>query len=158
MSDRRQAAGRLDEAGERSMNVQANSAFAAGGADLLIPAKNYICADFARREAQSLWSRVWQMACREEEIPKVGDFYTYDIVDQSVIVIRVAEDEIKAYHNVCPHRGRTITEGCGHAARLFCKFHGWSWKLDGTIAKVVDRHEWPEDLVSDEELNLVPVK
>jgi len=140
------------------MNVQANSAFAAGGADLLIPAKNYTCPDFARREAESLWPRVWQMACREEEIPRVGDFYTYDIVDQSVIVIRVADDEIKAYHNVCPHRGRTITEGCGHAARLFCKFHGWSWKLDGTIAKVVDRHEWPEALVSDEELNLVPVK
>lgn len=140
------------------MNVQANSAFAAGGADLLIPAKNYICPDFARREAESLWPRVWQMACREEEIPKVGDFYTYDIVDQSVIVIRVADDEIRAYHNVCPHRGRTITQGCGHAARLMCKFHGWTWKLDGTIAKVVDRHEWPEALVSDEELNLIPVK
>src|SRR3546814_1195377 len=98
------------------------------------------------------------MACREEEIPNVGDFYTYDIVDQSIIVIRVAPDEIKAYYNVCPHRGRTITEVCGHAARLFCKYHGWSWKLDGTIAKVVDRHEWPAESLTDDDLDLVPAK
>lgn len=124
----------------------------------IVPAENYISADFARREAEFLWSRVWQMACREEEIPKVGDYYTYDICDQSVIVIRVAADEIKAYHNVCPHRGRTLTEGCGHAARLLCKYHGWSWKIDGTIAKVIDRHEWAEEDLTDENLNLVPVK
>src|SRR3546814_3587477 len=98
------------------------------------------------------------MACLEEEIPNVGAFYTYDIFDQSIIVIRVAPDEIKAYYNVCPHRGRTITEGCGHAARLFCKYHGWSWKLDGTIAKVVDRHEWPAESLTDDDLHLVPVK
>ncbi|MBV9840991.1 MAG: aromatic ring-hydroxylating dioxygenase subunit alpha [Sphingomonadaceae bacterium] len=97
------------------------------------------------------------MACREEEIPKVGDYYTYDIVDQSVIVIRVAPDEIKAYHNVCPHRGRTITEGCGHAARLMCRFHGWSWELNGKNNRVVDRDEWPAATL-DGVLDLVPVK
>ena len=140
------------------MNVHARDGLTANSQDLIVPATNYISPDFARREAEGLWSRVWQMACREEEIPKVGDYYTYDIVDQSVIVVRVAADRIKAYHNVCPHRGRTLTEGCGHAARLICKYHGWSWKLDGTIAKVVDRHEWPDELVADEELNLTPVK
>jgi phenylpropionate dioxygenase-like ring-hydroxylating dioxygenase large terminal subunit len=128
------------------------------GTDGIIPAENYISEEFARREAEHLWKSVWQMACREEEIPKVGNYYTYDIVDQSIIVIRTAPDEIKAFHNVCPHRGRTLTEGCGHAARLFCRYHGWNWKIDGTDAKVVDRHEWaPEDL-TDETLNLKPVK
>ena len=85
----------------------------------VIPAQNYVSEDFAKREAEHLWKKVWQMACREDEIPKVGDYYTYDIVDQSIIVIRTAPDEIKAFHNACPHRGRTLTEGCGHAARLF---------------------------------------
>ena len=140
------------------MNVHAPNTAGTGQGSGIIPAENYISPEFAKREAELLWGRVWQMACREEEIPKVGDFYTYDICDQSVVVVRVAADEIKAYHNVCPHRGRTLTEGCGHAARLFCKYHGWSWSLDGTIAKVVDRHEWPEAMVSDEELNLMPVK
>jgi phenylpropionate dioxygenase-like ring-hydroxylating dioxygenase large terminal subunit len=128
------------------------------GDKAIIPAKNYICPEFAKQEAEHLWKKSWQMACREEEIPKVGDYYTYDIVDQSIIVIRSSPHEIKAFHNVCPHRGRTLTEGCGHAARLFCKYHGWNWKIDGTDPKVVDRHEWaPEDL-TDENLNLSPVK
>ena len=140
------------------MNEQTRVGRQQDGAGYVVSAENYISTEFAKAEAERMWYRVWQMACREEEIPNVGDFYTYDIVDQSVIVVRVAADEIKAYHNVCPHRGRTLTEGCGHAARLFCKYHGWSWKLDGTVAKVVDRHEWPEDMVSDEALNLVPVK
>lgn len=124
----------------------------------LIPPYRYTSPDHARLEAEKLWSRVWQMACREEEIPNVGDYYTYEIVDQSVIVIRTAPDVIKAFHNVCPHRGRTITEGCGHAARLFCKFHGWSWKIDGTNTNVVDRHEWPFEIMKDEDINLLPVK
>ncbi|MEO5598241.1 MAG: aromatic ring-hydroxylating dioxygenase subunit alpha [Novosphingobium sp.] len=141
------------------MNVHASGeAVKTGAMGGIVAAENYISPEFAKCEAETLWGRVWQMACREEEIPKVGDYYTYDIVDQTVIVVRVAPDEIKAFHNVCPHRGRTLTEGCGHAARFVCKFHGWTWKLDGTVAKVVDRHEWPEDLVSDELLNLVPVK
>ena len=140
------------------MNVQAPDSLKADPASGIISAESYISRDFAEREAADLWPRVWQMACREEEIPNVGDYYTYDIVDQSVIVIRVAPDEIKAYNNVCPHRGRTITEGCGHAARLFCRFHGWSWQLSGKLAKVVDRHEWPEGQLVDEELDLVPVK
>lgn len=140
------------------MNVQTKDGLLQDGAGYVVAADHYISPEFAKIEAEKLWYRVWQMACREEEIPNVGDFYTYDIVDQSIIVIRVATDEIKAYYNVCPHRGRTITEGCGHAARLFCKFHGWSWKLDGTIAKVVDRHEWPEESLTDDDLNLVPVK
>ncbi|OHD01498.1 MAG: hypothetical protein A2885_02735 [Sphingopyxis sp. RIFCSPHIGHO2_01_FULL_65_24] len=140
------------------MNVQTKDGLLQDGAGYVVAADHYISPEFAKIEAEKLWYRVWQMACREEEIPNVGDYYTYDIVDQSIIVIRVATDEIKAYYNVCPHRGRTITEGCGHAARLFCKFHGWSWKLDGTIAKVVDRHEWPEESLTDDDLNLVPVK
>lgn len=126
----------------------------AGG---IVPAENYISAEFLREEAELLWPRVWQMACREEEIPKVGDFYTYDILDQSIIVVRAEENLIKAYYNVCPHRGRTLTEGCGHTARLFCKYHGWQWKLTGENSRVVDRHEWGEDL-KDEDIALREVK
>lgn len=124
----------------------------------VIPAGHYLSADFARRESDHLWPRVWQMACREEEIPKVGDFYTYDIVEQSIIVIRTAPDEIKAFHNVCPHRGRTLTEGCGHAARLFCRYHGWNWKIDGTDPRVVDRHEWAAEDLTDEDVSLSLVR
>jgi phenylpropionate dioxygenase-like ring-hydroxylating dioxygenase large terminal subunit len=64
----------------------------------------YISPDYAREEKDKLW----QMACREEEIPNVADFHTYIIIDQSVIVLRLSEDEVVAYHNACRHRGRWI--------------------------------------------------
>lgn len=94
-----------------------------------IPAENYTSRDFAQLEAEHLWPRTWQMACREEEVPTVGSFHTYDILGDSIIVVRTAPEEIKAFHNVCPHRGRRITQGCGKTARLHCRFHGWQWDL-----------------------------
>ena len=76
-----------------------------------VPKEDYICRDFARREKERLWTRVWQVACREQELPKVGDYITYDICDQSIIVVRSGPETISAYYNVCTHRGRRLTEG-----------------------------------------------
>ena len=122
-----------------------------------VPVDDYISRDFAEREARHLWPRVWQVACREEEIPRVGDYYTYDIVDESITVVRTGADEIKAYYNVCPHRGRRLTGGCGHSARLHCKYHGWQWDLHGRNVVVVDRDDWGTKL-TDEDVALKPVK
>ena len=95
---------------------------------------------------ERLWPYVWQIACREEEIPKVGDFVTYDILDESVIVVRSKADQIRAYFNVCPHRGNRITEGCSHAKQFVCAYHGWRFGLDGRNVKVVDRDDWGDRL------------
>src|SRR5690349_3854805 len=69
------------------------------GPEDFIPKEDYVSRDFARLEQQRLWPRAWQMACREEEIPRVGDYVTYDILDESIILVRVAPDRIAAYHN-----------------------------------------------------------
>ncbi|MBV9509632.1 MAG: aromatic ring-hydroxylating dioxygenase subunit alpha [Caulobacteraceae bacterium] len=122
-----------------------------------IPAADYISPEFFAREKAGLWPRVWQMACREEEIPKVGDYYTYDILDDSVIVVRTGPDAFAAYYNVCPHRGRRLTGGCGHTGRFHCRFHGWQWAIDGKNTLVVDRHEWGAAL-TDADVDLKPVK
>ena len=94
----------------------------------------YIDPGFAKTEFERLWTRTWQMACREEHIPEVGDYHVYDIGTRSFIVTRVAENEIKAYYNACLHRGTKLkpsgTEGS--ARDLKCPFHGWTWNLDGT--------------------------
>src|SRR4051794_16349025 len=107
-----------------------------------VPAAAYVSREHAQREKQRLWPRVWQMACREEEVASPGDFYTYYIADESITVVRKQNGEIAAYYNVCPHRGRRLTSGCGRMGRFHCKFHGWQWSLDGTAAEVVDRHDW----------------
>jgi len=107
-----------------------------------VPASDYVSRDFAQLEKARLWPKVWQVACREEEIPKVGDFITYQICDQSLIVVRSAPGEISCFHNVCLHRGRRLTEASGNVARFYCNYHGWQWGLDGKLVKVLDRDDW----------------
>ena len=108
----------------------------------MIEKKSYFKPEFVALEKERLWPRVWQMSCRVEEIPKIGDYVTYDIADESFIVVRTGSDRIAAYYNVCQHRGRRLTEGCGHTVKLQCKFHGWQWNLDGSNARVVDKADW----------------
>lgn len=81
-----------------------------------IPKQRYYDPEFYALEAEMLWPRMWQMACRLEEIPKPGDFVEYEILDQSVIVARVDNHTVRAYHNACRHRGVKLVEGNGIGA------------------------------------------
>ena len=123
----------------------------------VIPKERYVSREFFDLEMERLWPRVWQIACREEEIPEVGDYVTYDIVEESIIVARVAPDRIAAYYNACRHRGRRLTDGCGHVRRFVCPFHGWKWNLAGENIDVLARDQW-EGTLTDEYLRLRQVK
>ena len=83
------------------------------------------------------------MACREEDIPNVGDRINYDIVEQSYIIVRTAPDEIKAYYNSCPHRGRALCDKKEHGTNFRCPFHAWTWNLDGSLAWVPAHEDFP---------------
>lgn len=104
----------------------------------------YTDPDFASLEFDRLWSQVWQVAARTDEVPAPGDFTTYQIGDQSILVVRIDEDTVKAYHNFCPHRGTTLGDGCGHfeEGKIICPFHGWRWNLDGQVQLVLERNEF----------------
>jgi hypothetical protein len=75
-----------------------------------VPAWYYTSPEFHALEVEKLWSRVWQLACLEEEIPNVGDYHVYEIADMSFLIVRTA-DGIKAFRNACLHRGRRLVEG-----------------------------------------------
>lgn len=102
----------------------------------------YLSKDILKQENDRMWPKVWQMACRLEEIPHVGDFVTYDVIGESVIVVRTGADQIRAYYNVCQHRGRRLTNGCGKLVKFHCGFHGWQWNLDGSVARILDREDY----------------
>jgi phenylpropionate dioxygenase-like ring-hydroxylating dioxygenase large terminal subunit len=125
--------------------------------DGLVPKERYTSQEFLDAELERLWSRVWQVACREEEIPEPGDFFEYTIGDQSVLVVRSSPGVISAYHNACLHRGTRLAEGVGHfpSDRIRCRYHGWCYGLDGGVRNIPDEHEFP-DLPAD--LHLGPVK
>lgn len=117
---------------------------------LTIGVEAYISETYARAEGDKLWSKVWQQVGRVEEIPKVGDFLTYEILDDSVIIVRSAPDTISAYHNVCSHRGRRLVdtppgahEARGQARQFICGFHGWRYDLDGKNTFAAERQDWP---------------
>lgn len=104
----------------------------------------YTDPEFAQLEFEKLWSRVWQVAARVDEIPAPGDYTTYKIGDQSILVIRVDAATIKTYYNFCPHRGTTLGKGCGHfeGGKIICPFHGWRWDLNGNVKLVLERQEF----------------
>src|SRR5579864_7540557 len=110
-----------------------------------IPAQRYYDPEFFELERKYFWPKVWQMACRLEEIPEIGDWVEYQILDKSVLVIRTRSG-IKAFHNACRHRGVRLGTGVGNCAAqgFVCPFHGWRWNMDGENTFVFGRGEFDE--------------
>ena len=123
-----------------------------------IPYSRYTSRDFARAEADRMWPKVWQWACREEHIAEPGTFHVYDIGDRSVLIVRTAEGQIRGYENFCLHRGTQLkpSGSSGKTNNLRCPFHGWSWSLDGRLVDVPCRWDFPH--VVDEEFTLPEVR
>ena len=108
-----------------------------GPGPTLIPVARYIDRKYHELEKERLWSRVWQMAAHEDDFANVGDVVPYDIATKSYLIVRVAEDEYKAYYNACLHRGRKLRETRAKGLdELRCAFHGWSWNLDGSLKQI----------------------
>lgn len=122
-----------------------------------ISSEAYVSPAFAAREKAKLWPKAWQVACREHEIPNPGDYLVYDVADESVIIVRGRDGSIRAHHNACPHRGRQIMEGCGHAANFRCQYHNWTFDLEGRNIVVQDRDDWCGAL-DREDIDLKPVR
>jgi phenylpropionate dioxygenase-like ring-hydroxylating dioxygenase large terminal subunit len=129
----------------------------------LIPSARYYDEDFYRLECERLWPNVWQMACRLEQIPNIGDWVEYSNVGKSVVVVR-AKDGVKAFENHCRHRGVPIAgrKGNEHGncakSGFICPFHGWRWNMDGECTFVYGRHLFDEELLEKDDLALRPVR
>ncbi len=104
----------------------------------------YIDPAFLQKEYDQLWSKVWQVATRIDAVPEVNDYYTYEIGNRSVFIVRTDADTVKAYHNVCPHRATALTEGSGTFpnGNIICPFHGWRWDTEGENKYVLAREEF----------------
>lgn len=125
-----------------------------------IPVQRYFDEDFYKLECEHLWPRVWQMACRLEQIQNVGDWIEYKILDRSVIVVRT-KSGVKAYHNACRHRGVPLTEGSHGNCEVqgfICPFHGWRWNIDGENTFVYGKHMFSEAQLDKADLALRPCR
>ncbi|MCK0174267.1 SRPBCC family protein [Mycolicibacterium sp. F2034L] len=106
----------------------------------LVPADRYYSDEFARREVERMWPRVWQFACTVDHVAEPGDYVEYRCGPYSIIVLRDDDGELRAFQNVCRHRGNSLCTGSGAELReLRCGYHGWTWDLHGTLRRVPHR-------------------
>ncbi len=135
-----------------------------------IPVQRYFDEEFYQAELDHLWPHVWQMACRIEQIPEVGDWIEYSNVGKSVLVVRT-NDGVKAFHNACRHRGVPVAGAgglgteCGKVAHgncsksgFVCPFHGWRWNMDGDNTFVYGKQLFSEKQLNPDDINLVPCR
>ncbi len=108
-----------------------------------LPVERYISQEFFDREVEKVWRKTWQVACRESRLRNPGDYFVYDIVNDSILLTRTDAGELKGFYNSCLHRGRALKRGAGHADILRCPYHGWSWKLDGDFDSAPCQWDFP---------------
>jgi phenylpropionate dioxygenase-like ring-hydroxylating dioxygenase large terminal subunit len=121
----------------------------------------FLSREYLEAEKEHLWPKIWQMVERETELPDPGDWMTYNVADESVIVLRKDDGSLKAFHNVCPHRGRQLVSVpdmmpgkvhhvAGNSRKNFvCGFHGWTFDLDGNNTYILDPQDWDNRLTED---------
>lgn len=100
-----------------------------------LPAWTYHSQAMLELEIQGLFRTHWQIAGHVSDVPAPGDFFTLDIADDRALIVRGEDGEVRAFHNLCRHRGSRVTaEGRGSCKRAFvCPFHGWVYNIDGTL-------------------------
>lgn len=123
----------------------------------LVPASRYYSAEFAELEVEKMWPRVWQFACTVDHVAAPGDYFEYRCGPYSVLVVRDDDGELRAFQNVCRHRGNAVCTGAGSQLReLRCGYHGWTWDLRGTLRRVPNRKGFGALPMS--EFPLIPVQ
>ena len=101
-----------------------------------LDAARYTDPAYFQREKEKMWPYVWQFAARDEEMPDPGDYVVYENVGKSYLLVRQEDGSVRAFYNVCLHRGRKLRQDDGYAESFECPFHGFTWNTDGTLKSI----------------------
>lgn len=105
-----------------------------------IPASRYTSPEWAALEMERLWPSVWQIACSLDQVANPGDYFEYRVGKYSVVIVRGDDGELRAFQNVCRHRGNLLCSGSGEGlSELRCPYHRWTWDLAGHLREVPSR-------------------
>ena len=122
-----------------------------------LPAWVYSHAEMTRLEYERLLRPSWQIVCHVSSLAAPGDYVALDLGADSVVAVRDAQGEIRAFHNVCRHRGARILEGAGNCpGAITCPYHGWSYRLNGELRALTARETFPS--LDRTQLGLKPVR
>ena len=107
-----------------------------------LPGGRYTDPRFYELEKAHIWRKSWLLAAHLDEVPEPGAFLLWENAGQPVVIVHAESGEINAFYNTCSHRGApVVTDPSGRKPRLTCKYHGWSYSLDGDLVAIRD----PED-------------
>jgi len=95
------------------------------------------------REQRAIFSRTWQLAGHVGDLPEPGSYLTAQAGDQPVLVVRDEDGGLRAFRNVCRHRGSRLLSGAGTAKKAIrCRYHGWTYRLDGSLVGVPEARSY----------------
>ena len=97
------------------------------------PGYIYTSPEIYALEKEKIFMRDWLCIARVEELEKPGDFMTFDVMDEPIIIARARDGSINAFRNSCAHRGLVVAKGSGNAKTFSCAYHGWSYDLTGQL-------------------------
>jgi len=111
-----------------------------------LPGWAYSSDELFALEMELLFQRHWQLACHVSDLPEPGAYVTFDMGPERALIIRDNSNQIRAFHNLCRHRGsRVVDEDRGVCkAALTCPFHGWTYNLDGTLRRAAQPSSLPD--------------
>ena len=99
-----------------------------------IPASWYVDERVAELERQNVFGRTWQVVAHVDQLRRVGDFVTAELVGEPLVIVRGSDNHLRAFYNVCRHHAAAVVmEEQGTAAIFRCPYHGWSYGLDGAL-------------------------
>jgi len=110
-----------------------------------IPKERYTSTDYMEQEWQSMWTKVWLLGALERDLEEPGDYVCVEIGRESVILVRQARGKVKAFYNVCPHRGnRLVDQGMENVESFKCSYHGWEYALSGRFKNIPNQELFPQ--------------
>eukprot|EP00456_Euglypha_rotunda_P012148 TRINITY_DN13398_c0_g1_i4.p1 TRINITY_DN13398_c0_g1~~TRINITY_DN13398_c0_g1_i4.p1 ORF type:complete len:435 (-),score=72.91 TRINITY_DN13398_c0_g1_i4:14-1318(-) len=125
---------------------------------LMVDPSRYYSAEFMQREWDCMWTKTWTCAGRVSDLKGADHWFRYELGRESFIITRVASGEVKAFYNVCRHRGNRLVQQDFGRQRLFtCPFHGWQWQTTGKLEQITDRSCFNDKALC-ATLDLIPVR
>ncbi len=98
------------------------------------PASYYTSPEVFAQERERIFARSWQLACHVSQVAEPGDYCTLELLDEHLIVIRSDDGVVRAFFNVCAHRGHQLLQGAGRISkRIVCPYHAWSYDNSGAL-------------------------
>lgn len=121
-----------------------------------IPSDWYTSSDILALEKEVVFCSHWQLACHMSQLPDKGDMITIEVADNPVLIVRDDSNKVRAFHNVCKHRGGPVAVKKGTTSVLQCQYHGWTYLLDGSLRGVPQFNK--VDLFDKKDYGLEPIR